>query len=147
VRFRQERFEVIGLLCFTNVKSHFRSKTIKTERSFKIWNGFRSYFFPSFFINIFIRGHSNNMWHSKGVGVRDSVTKREGGQPKCHVSFFCFLKLNFTAKVFKSYGYCKIKIVTSHRGRGGPSHCHQMTQGGVGSKIGQKVSHIIWMAL
>jgi len=44
-------------------------------------------------------------------------------------------KLNF---VPKSYAFCKIKIVTSHRG--GPSQCHQMTHGGGrgGSKIVQK---------
>jgi len=33
-----------------------------------------------------------------------------------------------------------VKFVTSH---GGPSKCHQMTHGGGGSKIGQKLSRII----
>ncbi len=70
--------------------------------------------------------------------VRDSVNKwhREEGSTKMSwVIFLSIFELNFTKKSSKSYVFCKMKIVTSHRGR---------AEGG--SKIGQKVSRIIWMA-
>jgi len=56
-----------------------------------------------------------------------------------HVTFSSILELNFAAKVFKKYVFCKMKIVTLHQGgEGGPSQCHQMIHGGGGLKIGQK---------
>jgi len=46
------------------------------------------------------------------------MTQGEGGQPKCHVSFFSFIfELNFTIKFLKSYIFSKMKIVKSHQSK------------------------------
>jgi len=92
-----------------------------------------------------------------GTGIRDSVTKchkgEGGGLPKCHLTFFCkilnHIFIFWPAFLKENACFWKIKNVTPHRGGGEPGGSAPVspndTWGRWGSKIGQKVSRIIWM--
>ncbi len=132
------------LLCCWHRTKYFYLEDILKNKQHTLLNIFCS---QNRLRNGWVRGHSNNTWHFGGGGVRDCVNKRHKGEgryfQKCRVTFF-WQKIDFFHSLWRHFrpisGLLSVKNnLSQHTGGGGdPCLCHQMTQGGGESKIGQK---------